>query len=286
MKRTLLALLASLIALPVLAIDRNDCEDMTHLGTLYELRSLMMRRYTSSDDVQRFIDRRIDELRVPVPDGGYRWVRYVRPSGDGPTDKHVHSVRAVHDTDAPDMFEATGHHVYAVRVVVPSKRSLFKGNNPVYVGDVNVAYNDGNAGPRTDVIHINRWMSPDTSQTFDLRGIFDNVVATAPVSVDKRDRNEAVAEIHFQQAVAQDDPANPAYSTIQALNRIRSTPDAATIDSEISALETTLFPGGESVPLLTILRDLRRADELIRSEKADDQEKGNRLLKETLRRLR
>ncbi len=286
MKRTLLALLLSLVALPILAIDRSDCEDLSHLSALYEVRSLMIRQYTSSDDVRRFIDRRIDELREPVPDGGYRWVRYVRPSGDGPSDKHVHSVRAVHDGDTPDMFEATGHHVYAVRVVVPSKRSLFKGNNPVFVGDVNVSYHNGNARPRTDVIHLNRWMSPDTSQTFDLRGIFDTVVATAPLSVDKRDRNEAVAEIHFQEAVPQDDPANPAYSTIQALGRIRSDPDAATVDREISALESTVFHGGESVPLLTIVHDLRRADELMRSDKADDQEKGKRLLKETLRRLR
>lgn len=286
MKRTLLALLATLVALPVLAIDRRDCEDLTHLGALYELRSLMMRSDTSSDDVWRFIDRRVDELREPMPDGGYRWVRYVRPSGDGPVDKHVHSVRADHESETPDMFEATGHHVFGVRVVVPSKRSLFKGNNPVYVGNVQVAYYNGNARPRTEVIQIDRWMKPDTSQTFDLRGIFDSVVATAPLSVDPRDQNEAVAEIHFQQAVAQDDPANPAYSTIQALNRIRSTPDAATIDSEIAALESTLFAGSEPLPLLTIVDDLRRADELMRSKKAGDQEKGDRLLKETLRRLR
>jgi hypothetical protein len=283
MKRTLLPLLVSLIAFPVLAAE---CDDLSHLGALYEVRSLMMHRSTSSSDVQSFIDRRIDELREPIPDGGYRWVRYVRPSGDGPTDKHVHSVRSVHDTEDPDSFEATGHHAYAVRIVVPSKRSLFKGNNPVFVGDVRVETNNGRSRPRADVIRINRWMKPDTAQTFDLQGIYDTVIATAPVSVDARDRNEAVAEIHFVQAVAQDDPANPAYPTIKALGRIREYPDPATVDSEIAALENTVFPGVESVPLLTILHDLRRADELIRSEKADDQEKGNRLLKETLRRLR
>lgn len=283
MKRILLALFVSLIAFPIFAAE---CDDLIHLGALYELRSLMMHRYTSSSDVQTFIDRRIEQLREPTPDGGYRWVRYVRPSGDGPVDKHVHSVRSVHDAEDPDSFEATGHHAYAVRVVVPSKRSLFKGNNAVYVGDMRVATYNGNARPRIDVFHINRWMSPDTSQTLPLDAIYDTVVATAPVSVDKRDRNEAVAEIHFVQAVAQDDPANPAYSTIQALRRIRETPDPVAVDSEIAALENTLFPGVESVPLLTVLHDLRRADELIRSEKADDQEKGNRLLKETLRRLR
>jgi len=286
MRRTLLTLLACAVAIPVFAIDRSDCEALTHLGTLYQLRSLMMRTYTSSSDVESFIDQRIDELREPIPDGGYRWVRYMRPDGGGPTDKHVHSVRAVHEAGDPDLFEATGHHVYAVRVVVPSKRSLFKGNNPVYVGDVRIAYNDGNALPKTDVKHINRWMSPDTSQTFDLGGIFDNVVVTAAVSANERDTKEAVAEIHFKEAVAQDDPSNPAYPTIKALTRIRSTPDAETVDGEIAALESSLFPTSQSVPLLTIMRDLRRADELMRSQKTEDQEKGGKLLKETLQRLR
>ena len=40
------------------------------------------------------------------------------------------------------------------------------------------------------------------------------------------------------------------------------------------------------MPLLAIVQDLRRADELMRSDKAGDQEKGNKLLRETLRRLR
>lgn len=286
MRRTLPAVFILLLAVPILAGNRNDCDDLTHLGSLYQLRSMMMRRYTSSDDIQRFIDRRVDELREPMSEGGYRWVRWVRPSGDGPTDKHVHSVRAVHDSGDPDSFEATGDHAYAVRVVVPSKRSLFKGNNPVYVGDVQLTYNDASGRRRTETKHVNRWMNPDTSQTYDLSGIYDRVLATAQVSSESRDKKEAVAEIHFKQAVAQDDPANPAYSTIKALTRIRETPDPSTVDSEIAALETSLFPGSESVPLLTIMHDLRHADELMRSEKIDDQEKGNKLLKETLRRLR
>ncbi|HEX9162818.1 MAG TPA: hypothetical protein VF980_14020 [Thermoanaerobaculia bacterium] len=286
MKRPVLLFSLALIAVPLFAIDRNDCSaQLTHLGTLYQIRSMMMRRYTSSDDVRRFIDRRVDELREPLPSGGYRWVRWMRPSGSGPIDKNVHSVSAVHDAGDPDQFEATGEHVYGVKVVVPSKRSLFKGNNPVYVGDVRISYDD-DGRQKSDVKHINKWMSPDTSQTFDLGGIYDRVLASAQVSVDQRDAKEAVAEIHFQKAVMQDDPANPAYSTINALGRVREDPDAATVDSEIGALESTLFPGSESVPLLTVLHDLRRADELMRSDKADDQEKGNKLLKEALRRLR
>jgi len=280
MRRALLFLFTTVVAAPVFAVDFSDCGAATHIANLYELRALMMRRYTSSSDVERWVDRRTDELREPVPDGGYRWVRYVRPTGSGPVDKKVHTVRAVNGSSDADSFEARGQHAFAVRVVVPSKRSMFKGNNPVYVGDVQIQYNNGNAVPRTRTEHINRWMQPDTSQTFDLNGIYDYVSASTQVSTDKRDANEAVAEIHFVQAVSQDDPANPAYSTIKALQRIRSTPDAATVDSEIAAVET------DSIPMLTLLKDLRRADELMRSDKTDEQEKGNKLMRETLRRLR
>lgn len=282
MKRILLLFCAFAVSAPLFAIERDDCAGpLTHLGSLYQIRSIMMKRYATSSDVTSFIDRRIEELREPQPGGGYKWVRWVRPSGSGPTEKKVHTVVAVHGQGDPDRFETSSDHVYAVRVVVPSKRSLFKGNNPVYVGELRIKY-----GKRVDVIHLDRWMQPDTSQTFELDGIYEHVLADAEVSIDPRDVREAVAEIHFKQAVPQDDPANPSYSTIQALMRIRDTPDPATVDGEIAALESSLFHGSDSLPLLTIVRDLRRADELIRSQKEDEQEKGNKLLKETLRRLR
>lgn len=279
MKRALLSLGLIVLAAPLLAIDLNsDCTgQLTHLGTLYQLRSLMMHGYTSSSDVERFIDRRVDELREPQAGGGYKWVRWVRPSNNGPYDKKVHTVNAVYGDGDADSFEASSDHIYAVRLAVPSKRSLFRGNRPVYVGDVEI---DGR------VTHMNKWMQPDTSETFDLHGIQDHVTASVQASTGKLDAHDSVVEFHFQQAVMQDDPANPSYSTIKALQRIRETPDPATIDGEIAALEATLFPGSEPLPLLTIVHDLRQADELMRSQKAEEQEKGNKLLRDTLRRLR
>jgi hypothetical protein len=282
MKRSLLFLLVACIATPLFPATGSDCGPATHLASLYQLRSIMLRPYSSSDDARRFMDQRIEELRGPMPDGGYRWVRWVRPSGSGPVDKKVHSANAIYG-NGDDRFETTGEHAFSVRVVVPSKRSTFKGNNPVYVGDVTIEY-----GRKTDVMHINRWMQPDTSQTFDLPGgvIYDNVRVTVPSAVDKRDVREAVVEVHFKQGVPQDDPANPAYSAIKALDRIRTTPDAATVDAEIAALEESVFPGTDSLPLVTLVRDLRRADELLRSDKQEDKDKGDRLLKDTMRRLR
>lgn len=277
MKRALV--LAILIAVPVFAVDRNDCSaPVTQLGALYEVRSLMMRRGTSTYDVDKLIDARIEDLRVPQPGGGYKWVRWMRPtSGSGPEEKKVHTVNAVHGQGDADSFEASADHVYAVAVVVPSKRSLFKNNRPVYVGDVNIN------GQRTS---INKWMNPDTSQTFDLHNIVDHVTATVDASTGEKDAHDSVVEFHFRQAVANDDPANPGYPAIRALQRIRDNPDAATVDSEIATLETSLFPGADPLPLATIVRDLRHADELMRSSKQEDKDKGEHLLKETLRQLR
>ncbi len=284
MKR-LIAVAILTAATPLFAIETDDCRAaLTHLTALYEIRSLMMKRYTSSYDVDRLIDRRLDQLREPLPGGGYRWVRWVRRDSDAPTDKHGHSVGAVNSSGS-DTFESSGDHAFVVRVVVPQKRSLFNANHAVYVGNVRINYT-ANGRTRTKEEPINNWMNPDTSRTIDLGTIADHVEVSLDASTAAKDVKQALVEIHFKQAVSEDDPANPAYSTILALERIRSSPDPRTIDAEIASIESGLFPGSESLPLLSIVADFRRADELLRSSKSDDQEKGDKLLKETLRRLR
>ena len=97
---------------------------------------------------------------------------------------------------------------------------------------------------------------------------------------------ESLVEIHFMQAEAQDDPANPAYDTIRSLDRIRRNTDADTVDDEIASRERELFPNAEPLPLLSIIADLHHAEELIRSKKDEDHENGFRLLRETLRKLK
>ncbi|MGZ7033052.1 MAG: hypothetical protein ACXVIJ_13915, partial [Thermoanaerobaculia bacterium] len=260
------------------------CHGLTQLGTLYEIRGLMMRSYISSYDVQKAIDNRVEALRVPLSGGGYRWVRWTRPNSDAPVDKQVHEVRAVKGSGA-DTFEGTADHPFNVKVVIPAKRSLFNKNGPVYVGTLHVTYTVNGRQTNRD-LPINDWMNPDTSRVIEFDTIADHAEATVDVSVAANDAGKAVAEIHFRQAVAEDDPANPDYPTIQALMRVRSSPDAATVDGEIAALERGLFPASDPVPLLTIINDLRRADKWMQSSKTDEQEKGQKLLKETLKRLR
>jgi len=268
-----------LTTLPLLAAD--DCRDYRAIGALYEVRSLMLKRYSSSYDVGRFIDRRIDELREPTGSGGYRWVRWVRPEGDAPIDKHGHTVGAGLGSQ-PDHFEASGEHAFAVRIAVPRKRSLLNGNSMVAIGQVEVRYTV-NGRAKTIAEKWDVEMNPDSSRTIDLPVIADHVDVAVEAHASKP--GESLVEVHFKQAAAQDDPANPDYQTIVALNRVRNSSDARTVDYEIAQMERQLFPGSDPVPLLEILEDLRRADDLIRSKKDADVEKGNRLLKETMQRL-
>src|SRR5262245_51065739 len=116
MKRYLAAA-AILISTPLLA---DDC---ALLRELYAVRAMWLKPYSTSYEVDGFIDKRLDALREPLPGGGYRWVRWVRPTGEGTFDKKLHRTKA--PKSALDSFEASGGHAYAVRIAVPAKRTLF-----------------------------------------------------------------------------------------------------------------------------------------------------------------
>ncbi len=284
MKRTLWVVLL-FIAAPLFAADVSDpCSAYMQIGALYEVRALMMRPYTTSNDVESFIERRVEQLRDPLPDGGYRWVRWVRPDGDAPIDKHGHTVQAVHGSGS-DSVEASGQHAFAVRISVPAKKSLFSRNNPVYVGSVHVSFT-ANGRMRTKDEKVDQWINPDTSRTIDLGTIADHVEASLDASTSAANVKESLVEIHFVQAVAQDDPANPAYDTIRSLERIRRNTEPYTVDNEIAKRERELFPNAEPLPLLSIMADLHRAEELMHSKKDEDHEKGLKLLREALRKVR
>ena len=285
MKRALLLVVAVFFALPSLAFDAKCAQELEQLGTLYQLRTLMAGSNVTSYEVSRFIDRRVDDLREPLSGGGYRWVRWRRPA-DGPVARKEHVVLAVHDRAGQDRIETSAGRVYAATVVVPRKRSLLHGNNPVWVGDVEVTYEVGGRS-QTKRETIRQWMNPGTSRTIDLGVIADRAHATLEAATTPRHVREALVEIHLRQAVSEDDPANPAYATIRMLQRIRESADPETVDAEIATAERVLDAnGGKTLPFLTILADLREAEKLIDSEEEEEREEGLALLKETLRRLR
>jgi hypothetical protein len=276
MKRIILGVL--FLATPAFAIDSADCAAAQQLAALYQVRALMLRNYASYD-VDKFIDKKMDDLREPLAGGGFRWVRWVRPSRNAEYDKKGHNVVAVQGSGT-DRFESSGDHAFAVRIAVPAKRSLLNGNNPVWVGNVHVRYTvDGRE--RTKDEAINDWMNPDTTRTIDLGTIADHADVSLDSATSQNKVRQALVEIHIMKATPQDDPGNPNYDTIVSLKRIRDTLTPEIIDDEIARLAPD-----DSLPLYRIVKDLRRADDLLRSKKQEDQDKGDRLMKDTLRRLR
>lgn len=261
----------------------DDCSDsVAALRALYEARQILLRPYGSTYDVDQRIDHYLDELREPLPSGGYRWVRFVRPSSDAPTVKKEHTVGAEYNGSDFDTFEGGADHPFAVKVVVPRKRSLTKANNEAYVGTVEIHYwVDGRE--KTMTKEINQWMAPDTSKTIDLGVIADRAEASAETSTRNASKRESLVELHFKQAVAQDDPENPNYEAIQSLKRVASSTDPATIDYEIARFEKMLFPSLVSMPYTTLITRVREAQKLIESSKTEDQEKGKKMLQETMR---
>jgi len=281
MRKIVVAILACAVSTPLLAVT-DSCAPLAQLAELYEVRSYMI-RHGSGYDVDSFIDARLNDLREPLPGGGYRWVRWARPSGDPEYDKHGHTTMAAFNGGA-DNFEASGNHAFAVRIAVPQKKSLFSSNNAVYVGVVHVRY-DVNGRERTKDASINSWMNPDTSKTIDLGAIADHVSVSLEASAHSQDVKNALVEIHILKAVAEDDPGNPNYEAIQSLKHVRGSWDRDAIDDEIARVESNVFPGVESVPLYTVVRQIRHANELIRSNKEEEQKKGEKLLHEAIRKL-
>jgi hypothetical protein len=259
---------------------------MSALHALYDLRSMIVDSDASSYEVSSRIEEHLETLREPLPDGGYRWVRFVRPkSGSGPVLKREHLIEAVHGNEAFESFEAASDHVYSLKVAVPRKRSLLNANREAYVGTLKIRYwVDGEEKSMTRT--INQWIKPDTSKTFDIGAIADRVeteveVATRPASV-----RQSLVEVQFTQAVAQDDPESPHAEAVARLKKVLYDATPETIDDEIASLESQIFGSSSRVPLTQIAVALREADRLMASDDEEEQERGRKLLHDTLRLLR
>lgn len=277
----LFALALASLASPLAA---DDCAELEALRALYEVRQIMLHPYFGSWDVSSRIDAHLNQLREPLPDGGYRWVRWVRPAGEGPVVKKEHLARSNRRAGEQEEFEASAEKAFAVRIVVPRKRSLVRGNNEVWVGGVEIrTWVDGEM--QTESKRVDQWLKPDTQRTFDLGGIVDRAEAAVETGTNPSTLGEALVEVHFRQAVAQDDPANPNREGIEALKRLAASPDPVTLDLEIARLEGRLFPGIAVTPFTTIVARLREAETLLASEKEEEREKGKKALGEVMKSL-
>jgi hypothetical protein len=282
MRKLVLAILLLLVSTSLFAA--YDCDvDVRALNALFDIRDLMISR-ASSYTVDSRIQMHIENLRDPLPQGGYRWVMWVRPTGDAPVQKKAHLVSSVKDQGDAESFEASGDHPFEVRVVVPRKRSTFNANHAVYVKKLVVRYDRDGKQQQLDKA-IDKWMAPDTSQSFDLGGIAERANAELEVATRASDVQQALAEIHFRQAVATDDPDNPHFETIQTLKSLASDLSAEKLERNISLIEKRLFPDAHFVRLVPLFEQIRTAMDLIKSEKPEEQEKGKKSLDAAIKQL-
>jgi len=284
MKR-LAVVLAVVLSTIGLRADDACIEDVRTLGMLYQIREMVLSPSDSNWEISQRIDQLVDLMREPLPDGGYRWVHMIRPDAGGPVEKDGHMVQAIHATGDLDSFESTQPAVYAVRIVVPRKKSLFRANEKVWVERVVLRIRaDGGESERIE--KIGKWMSPDTSRTIDLGVIADRVDARAEVATAPATKGQALVELHFLEAVPRDDPDGPHYDAIMTLGRIRNDLSPENVDLEVGRLEKRLYPASDPFAVTLLLTRLREYDRLMKSDKPEDQEKAKKKFSEIERSLR
>lgn len=269
----------ALLFVPVTLSGQNvsDCDGAGSLAALYSVRDAMVLAGSSSSAVTLKIDEQLHLLRDPLSDGSYRWVRLVRPAGEPPVVRREKVVHAIRGNDERDTFEARGTTPFAVGIVVPRKRSLLRGNNPVWIGDVRIHVEAD--GERESIVHpVNEWLRPDTSRSFDLGIIADSATVEVEAATNADASGAALIEVHFSQAVSQDDPLNPEAAGVLALQRIGSDPDPDVVDYEIAAMEREVLGLVRSVPYATLLARVVEAEALMRSEKEEDRVRGTEML--------
>lgn len=276
MRLVVVGLLFGCLLVPV--AHAADCEsDLAALEVFHDLRETMVRGSSSSYDLARRVEEHLIALRQPMGDGTFRWVRYVRPGGTAPVVRRERLVNASRDDGDLERFEAAADRPYAVRIVVPRKRSLLRGNQEAFVGEVIVRYWVDGQQERL-ARSVNQWLRPDTTRTFDLGVIADRAEAVVEVGTRRTTREQSLVEIHFQQAVAQDDPASPHAATIQRLKRFSSDPTPVRLDEEIERIEQEVFGRASRLRTAELITTLRRAGALLESEKEEERVEGQKLL--------
>ncbi len=283
MKRALLAF--ALLLVPIAAPAQESCpEDVFLLRNLYELRELMLLPSSGSWDFSERLNGQIDAIREPLGDGTYRWVDYSVPRSDGPVTRRDRLVNTADGTGDFDSLEASGTKIYAVRLVVPRKRSLFRANESLRIGMLRITtVTDGESSTRE--MPLDRWFSPDSSKTIDLDGIADRVTVSVAATTHAEDVGEALVEIHLLQAVPTDNPDNPHFDTLQVLRRLGSSWDPYVLELEIGRAEQRLFPEARPLPLLVVLPQLREVQRLLSSEEPADRNKAIEELSKALKSL-
>ncbi|MDX1583820.1 MAG: hypothetical protein R3338_09500, partial [Thermoanaerobaculia bacterium] len=179
MKRIALFVLCLLaVATPAAAGELSERVevDLELLSVLHQVRGMWLDPDVPEWKIDSRIDDVIDRWRGPLPDGGYEWVVRRRPA----TEVVSRSEQLIYGTrERLARIEEGGSWVYGVRLVVPRKRSLFRGNNSVWIEAVTIRLRSEEGEIEEDSIPLERWFEPNTSRTWE----FEMIVPRADVFV-------------------------------------------------------------------------------------------------------
>lgn len=283
--RARVLILALFCALPVVAQDWPEKleSDLELLGALHQVRAMWLDPDVAEWQIERWIDDRIETWRGPLPDGSYQWILRGRPESEV-VKRSEHLVYG--SLDQPARIEEGDAWVYGVRVVVPRKRSLFRGNNPVWVGRITIRTRDDSGAPVEEVVPVERWFAPNTTQTWDLDAIVPRADVILEAAAEPEHRGASLVEIHFLESIERDDPSGPHYDSIQMLSEMSGWLSAERIDSEIERLESRLIPGARSVPVASVAQLLEEALTLIDSDDPEERKKAMATFVEALNLVR
>jgi hypothetical protein len=163
-------------------------------------------------------DADIEQLRMPRPDGTYKWATLQREEGGRVKDEKT--IEQVHTEKELRNVTVTGANGYRVMVTVPQKRGLIRGNNRVWVRNILVDSTGFDGKTTHSEIPVNAWVNPGDANGVALPDIGKSVKVTAELGVESGSK-VANAEVALLQAKLVDDPTSPYFPAVKRLLQIR-----------------------------------------------------------------
>jgi hypothetical protein len=164
------------------------------------------------------VDNDLENLREKRPDDTYRWASLQREEASRVKDQK--SIERVSTEKVLREVPITGTNGYRIEVSVPTKQSLFSGNNRVYIRNVLVDSTGFDGKITHHEIPVDAWVNPGDSNGVALPEIGKSVKATVELGVESGDKR-AVADVALLQAKLVDDPASPYFPVVQRLIKTR-----------------------------------------------------------------
>ncbi|HUO85553.1 MAG TPA: hypothetical protein VM534_10615, partial [Thermoanaerobaculia bacterium] len=164
------------------------------------------------------IDEQIESLREPRSGGSFRWAALEREEESRVTrEQKVEHARseAVLNTVTLETLDA-----YRVVVDVPPKKSLFHGNEKIFVRRIVAVERLADGSSRTEEIPVDQWVEQGGTHAVVLPRILGSALLTIEMGVESGSET-ALAKVSASRARLADDPKSPFYPAVTRLVAVR-----------------------------------------------------------------